>query len=83
MLQYVINNISCSFYILSKLIYSKSLLEIFDWLSWSLTTRQPLWVILCRLPEKGRKKIEEIVEEMKERDREERGTGMKVKKQKK
>ena len=44
-------------------------------------TRQPLWVILCRLPEKGRKKIEEIVEEMKERDREERGTGMKVKKQ--
>ena len=45
-------------------------------------TRQPLWVILCRLPEKGRKKIEEIVE-MKERDREERGTGMKVKKQKK
>ena len=46
-------------------------------------TRQPLWVILCRLPEKGRKKIEEIVEEMKERDREERGIGMKVKKQKK
>ena len=31
-------------------------------------------------PEKGRK---EIVEEMKERDREERGTGTKVKKQKK
>ena len=29
---------------------------------------QPLWVILCRLPEKGRKEIEEIVEEMKERD---------------
>ena len=25
------------------------------WLSWGLTTRQPLWVILCRLPEKGRK----------------------------
>ena len=35
-------------------------------------------VILCRLPGKGRK---EIVEEMKER--EDRGTGMKVKKQKK
>ena len=48
-----------------------------------LTTRQPLWVILCRLPEKGRKEIEEIVEEMKERNREERGTGMKGKKQKK
>ena len=31
-----------------------------------LTTRQPLWVILSRLPEKG---IEEIVEEMKERNR--------------
>ena len=30
---------------------------------------QPLWVILCRLPEKGRREIEEIVEEMKERDR--------------
>ena len=53
-----------------------------DWLCWGLTTRQPLRVILCRLPEKGRKEIEERVEEMKERDREERGTGMKVKKQK-
>ena len=29
-------------------------------------TRQPLWIILCRLPERGRKEIEEIVEEMKE-----------------
>ena len=38
-----------------------------------------MWVILCRLPEKGRK---EIVE-MKERDRQERGTGMEVKTQKK
>ena len=55
----------------------------FDLLCWGLTTRQPLRVILCRLPEKGRKEIEERVEEMKERDREERGTGMKVKKQKK
>ena len=45
-----------------------------DWLCWGLTTRQPLRVILCRLPEKGRKEIEERVEEMKERDREERGT---------
>ena len=51
-----------------------------DWLCWGLTTRQPLRVILCRLPEKGRKEIEEIVEEMKERDREESGTGVKVKK---
>ena len=41
-----------------------------------------LWVILCRLPEIGRKEIAEMVEEIKERDREERGTGMKVKKQK-
>ena len=56
---------------------------VIDWLCWGLTTRQPLRVILCRLPEKGRKEIEERVEEMKERDREERGTGMKVKKQKK
>ena len=46
-------------------------------------TRQPLWVILCRLPEKRRKEIEEIVEEMKEMNGEERGIGMKVKKQKK
>ena len=42
-----------------------------------------MWVTLCRLPEKWRKEIEEIVEEVKERDREERRTGMKVKKQKK
>ena len=48
-----------------------------------LTTHQPLRVILCRLPEKGRKEIEGRVEEMKERYREERGTGMKLKKQKK
>ena len=46
-------------------------------------THQPLWAILCHLPEKGRRETEEIVEEMKERNREERGTGMKVKKQKK
>ena len=39
--------------------------------------------ILCHVPEKGRKDIEQIVEEMKERNREERGTGMKAKKQKK
>ena len=48
-----------------------------DLLCWGVTTRQPLWVILCRLPEKGRRQIEEIVEEMKERDREERETGTK------
>ena len=47
---------------------------------WGLMTCQPLWVILCNLPEKGRKEIEEIVEGMKERDREERGTGMKEQK---
>ena len=35
--------------------------------------RQAFFIILCHLPEKGRKEIEEIVEEMKERDREERG----------
>ena len=46
-------------------------------------TCQPLWVILCRLPEKGTKEIEEVVEEVKVRNTEERGTGMKVKKQKK
>ena len=46
-------------------------------------THQHLWVILCHLPEKGKKDIEEIVEEMKEMNREQSGTGMKVKKQKK
>ena len=35
------------------------------------------------LSPREREKREEIAEEMKERDREERGTGMKVKKQKK
>ena len=40
-------------------------------------------VILCRIPEKRRKEIEEKVKEIKEREREERGTGIKVKKQKK
>ena len=34
-------------------------------------------------PREREKQIEELVEEMKERDREERGTGMKVKKQNK
>ena len=36
-----------------------------DWLCWALRTCQPLWVILCHLPEKPRR---EIAEEMKERD---------------
>ena len=35
-------------------------------------TQQPLWVILCSLPEKRRREIEEIVEKMKEKDRGER-----------
>ena len=33
-------------------------------------TRQPLWVIFCLLSDNGRKTTEEIVQEMKERDRE-------------
>ena len=40
-------------------------------------TLQPLLVILCRLPEKGRKEIEEIVEEMKDTDREKKGNDRK------
>ena len=35
---------------------------------------------MCRLPEQGTKEIEDIVEEMKETDREEKGIGMKMKK---
>ena len=58
------------------------------WLCRGLTTLQRLWVILCRLPEKGRREIEEIVEMMKEGGgggggKGERGKWMKVKKQKK
>ena len=41
-------------------------------LNLGLTTCQPLLVILCRLPEKWRREIEEIVDEMKERVRGER-----------
>ena len=52
------------------------------WFLQSLTTRQPLWVILYCLPEKGRREVEEIVE-MKERDMGEISRKMKVKKQKK
>ena len=55
----------------------------FFFLWWDLKAHQPFWVILSCLLEKGRKEIVEIVEEMKERDREGRGIGMKVKKQKK
>ena len=51
----------------------------FDRLCWGLTTRQPLWVILCRLPEKGRNDIEEIVKRVSE----EIGKEKKVKEQKK
>ena len=40
-------------------------------------------MIFCHLPEEGRRETEEIVEEMKEMDRRERGTRMEVKKQKK
>ena len=35
--------------------------------------RQPLRVILCSLPEKERREGEEIIKEMKEMDRKERG----------
>ena len=52
-------------------------------LCWGLTTCQPLWVILCRLPEKGRKETEEMVEGMNEGNREKRGTGTNMKKLKK
>ena len=38
-----------------------------------LTVCQPFWVILCHLPEKWRREIEETVKELKERDRGERG----------
>ena len=50
----------------------KGYAQCFFWLSWGLMTRQPLWVILCCLPEKERHEIVEIAEEMKETDREER-----------
>ena len=43
-------------------------------------THPLLLVILCRLPEKGRKEKEEIEEDMKEKDREEGWTETKVEK---
>ena len=44
----------------------------------ALTIQQILPLFLCHHPEKERKESEEIVEEMKEKDREERGIGMEV-----
>ena len=41
---------------------------------WGLTTHQPLWVILCHLPEKGRREIDDS-RGLKERDKGERGNG--------
>ena len=40
--------------------------RVVDLLCWGLTTHQSLWVVLCRLPEKVRLEIEEIVEAMKD-----------------
>ena len=60
-----------------------STLFCFVCLCLGLTTRRSLWIILSRLPGEGRKEIEEIVEEMKERAKEERGKWKKVKEQKK
>ena len=37
-----------------------------------LATTHRFWVILCRIPEKGRREIEEVFEEMKDRIRGER-----------
>ena len=47
----------------------RKIAAFFGWKKHPICCYEPLWVILCRFPEKGRK---EIVEEMKERDREER-----------
>ena len=63
--------------IFSTVIFSLPLIRL---IVLEFKTHQPLWVILCLLLKKGRKEIEEIVEKMKERDREERGSEMKVKK---
>ena len=47
-------------FLMAKGCSSKTIWMIFDgkhyvfWLCWGLTTRQPLRVILCRLPEKGK-----------------------------
>ena len=42
---------------------------------------QPLWVILYHLPETGKKEIEGIVEEMKEKDTKERNRNESEKKE--
>ena len=67
-------NIFCYFQIKSHSLYDKfdNIIKChpwkLEWLCWGLMTCQPLWVILCCLPENGRKEIEEIVEETRKRD---------------
>ena len=36
---------------------TESAYTFFFFVCWGLTIAQPLWVILCRLPEKGRKEL--------------------------
>ena len=55
---------------------------VHDWLCWGLTTRQHVGHFVSS-PREREKWDRRVVEEMKERDMEERETGMKVKKQKK
>ena len=47
--------------IVKQIIYAWKLIDC-----WGLKTHQPLWVILCCLPEKGRKQIEESSEDERE-----------------
>ena len=61
-------NIHWEYYVIQQNICSGSTCyKLID--SVGFNNHQPLWVILCRLSKKGR---EEIVEKMKEKDREER-----------
>ena len=57
--------VSCSRQLNGQVTWRRSLLIVLE-----SNNTSPLWVILCPLPEKGRKEIDKIVEEMKERDRE-------------
>ena len=57
--------VSCSCQLNGQVTWRRSQLIVLEF-----NNTSTLWVILCSLQEKGRKEIDKIVEEMKERDRE-------------
>ena len=75
-MQSINNNFTIFFVFLRKPSIFYFIFKGHDWLFWGLMKSQLLWVILCRFPEIERREIEGIVEEVKDRDRGERGKWM-------